>query len=335
MGIWDGQFVKMPESDAIALSKNMIIRGIWGHAILKGESQIVNDTTSHPDTVGFPEDHPQIKCFMGVPLKNKGKTIGIIGLANKDGGYEHADQEAVEALSVAFVEALCRKRAEKALRESEERYRVVFERAGDYVLILDVDQGEIPIIMDANEAALSFHGYSRSEMIGKPITMLDPEMTPEMLLERKQLIDTEGGGIISAHHQSKDGTGFDAEAYIQPAQIGAKSVLLSIERDVTKLKRAEEALRKKVAEMDSFINSIPDMAWLKDVNSNFIITNKAFGDAVGMDPEYLANHTCAICFGEEAAKKFKEDDKRVMEVGKQIVIEESITDAKGNKVFLA
>jgi len=107
---------KMGESDAIRLSKNMIIRGIWGQAFLKEKSQIVNDPASHPNQVGTPKGHPQIKSFLGVPLKMSGKTIGMIGLANKKGGYEIADQEAVESLSVAFVEALIRKRAEMQLK---------------------------------------------------------------------------------------------------------------------------------------------------------------------------------------------------------------------------
>jgi len=109
---------KMEESEAIKLSKNMIIRGIWGQAILKGKSQIVNDSASHQNRVGTPKGHPQIKSFLGVPLKMSGKTIGMIGLANKKGGYNTDDLEAIESLSVAFVEALMRKRAELKIKNS-------------------------------------------------------------------------------------------------------------------------------------------------------------------------------------------------------------------------
>jgi len=104
--------------------------------------------------------------------------------------------------------------------------------------------------------------------------------------------------------------------------------------DITDRKNTEQALQKKITELNSFLNNIPDMAWLKDINSNFIAANKAFGDAVGMDPEYLVNHTCDICFGPEAAQKFKDDDKRIMATKKQTVIEESIIDAKKNTVWL-
>ena len=117
------QICKMPKTDAIALSKNMVIRGIFGQAMLKGKSQIVNDPDSHPDRVGIPEGHPQLKCFMGVPLKHEGKVIGMIGLANKEGGYTSADQKTVESLSLTFVEALNRKRAEEVIVKSREQLR--------------------------------------------------------------------------------------------------------------------------------------------------------------------------------------------------------------------
>lgn len=110
---WDA--CKMPDSEATRLIKNMQIRGIWSRVLEDEQSQIVNEPSSHPDRVGTPRGHPPITSFLGIPLKEGGKTIGMIGLANKDSGYEVSDQEAVESLSIAFVQALMRKRAEKGI----------------------------------------------------------------------------------------------------------------------------------------------------------------------------------------------------------------------------
>ena len=112
---WDT--CKMPRSDATVLIKNMELRGIWSRAIREGKSQIVNDPSSDPDRVGTPEGHPPLAAFLGVPLKDAGKTIGMVALGNKEGGYTPADQEAVENLSVAIVEALRSKRAEDRIAE--------------------------------------------------------------------------------------------------------------------------------------------------------------------------------------------------------------------------
>ena len=113
---WDA--CEMAVSDARTHIRNMPIRGIYGWPIREGRSQIVNgdEIATHPDRVGTPEGHPPIAAFLGVPLKHKGKVIGMIGLGNKESGYDTADQEAVESLVVAIVEALHRKRAEAEAR---------------------------------------------------------------------------------------------------------------------------------------------------------------------------------------------------------------------------
>ncbi|MFX0133156.1 MAG: nitrogen regulation protein NR(II) [Candidatus Hodarchaeota archaeon] len=95
-----------------------------------------------------------------------------------------------------------------------------------------------------------------------------------------------------------------------------------------------KGLKNKMREMETFINNIPHMAWLKDIDSNFMLVNQKFGNVVGMDPEYLRNNSCAVCFGEEAAKKFKEDDRVVMEGKKQVTLEETIVDKDGKEIIL-
>ncbi|MCF8105718.1 MAG: PAS domain S-box protein [Desulfohalobiaceae bacterium] len=106
---------------------------------------------------------------------------------------------------------------------------------------------------------------------------------------------------------------------------------LEIEEDQ---KQAEMALQQKVLEMEIFINNIPHMAWLKDIDSNFILVNQAFGDALGIDPEYLVAHSCALCFDHETAEKMKEADREVIKRKKPITIEETIVDRHGRKRHL-
>ena len=107
---------RIPRSSATRLIKDMEIRGLWGKVVKDENPVIVNDPASHPDRVGTPEGHPPLTSFLGVPLKRGNKTIGMIGLANKESGYDAADQEDIEALSAAFVEALSRKRAEETIK---------------------------------------------------------------------------------------------------------------------------------------------------------------------------------------------------------------------------
>lgn len=129
---WDA--CRMPKSDALVMIRDMEIRGIWGSALEEERSLITNEPTSHPDRVGLPEGHPPLTSFLGVPLKHAGKTIGLIGLANKELGYDLTEQQAVEMLSVAFMEAMNRKRLEKAreklIRELEDALSQVKQLKG-------------------------------------------------------------------------------------------------------------------------------------------------------------------------------------------------------------
>ncbi|MFC1896675.1 GAF domain-containing protein, partial [Thermodesulfobacteriota bacterium] len=106
-------------SDAKNFIKDMPLRGIDRSTLREGKSRIVNadHIETHPDRVGIPRGHPPITCFLGVPFKREDKTVGMIGLANKEGGYDQEDQETIEMLSVAFYEALLRKRMERQVQE--------------------------------------------------------------------------------------------------------------------------------------------------------------------------------------------------------------------------
>ncbi len=109
---------QIPQPEAVKLLSGMEISSYWGRVIKEGKSQIVNHPEFDPDSRGVPEGHPTIHSFLGVPLKRGDKTIGLIGLANKVGGYDHIDLEQVETLAVAFIEALYNKRAEESIEES-------------------------------------------------------------------------------------------------------------------------------------------------------------------------------------------------------------------------
>jgi len=96
---WDA--CTIPESRAAHLLRDMSLRGLWAAAIRDGRSLVANDPASHPDSMGVPEGHPPLTAFLGVPLRRLGRTIGMIGLANKEGGYDEADRQAAEAVAVA------------------------------------------------------------------------------------------------------------------------------------------------------------------------------------------------------------------------------------------
>jgi signal transduction histidine kinase len=114
------QACKVPMPEAAMLLKNMPNRGINRIGLRENKSWIINEPASHPDSVEKPQGHPPLTSFLGVPLRYVGGVTGMIALASKESGYSLADQEDIEALSVAFVESLNRRRAERKIKELNE-----------------------------------------------------------------------------------------------------------------------------------------------------------------------------------------------------------------------
>ncbi len=153
----------VPGSREPLLRKNLKVRGIRGRVIKDEKSYIFNDPMTHPDWLGIPRGHQEITSFLGVPLKQAGRTIGMIALANKKGGYDLADKDAMETLSGAIVEAWMRKRAEQAIEQAAEEWRTTFDSVADWISIHDKDFRLIRV----NKAFASAFNMKPQEVLGR------------------------------------------------------------------------------------------------------------------------------------------------------------------------
>ncbi len=98
---------------------NFKIRGLYGQVLQEGKSLLTNAPAEHPDSLGVPSGHPLLTAFLGVPLLDGSRVVGMVALGNRAGGYHQEELETVEALAPAILEALQRKRTELALVRSE------------------------------------------------------------------------------------------------------------------------------------------------------------------------------------------------------------------------
>jgi len=99
-------------------------KGLFHRVISSSQGFYTNKPAAHPDGIGIPEGHPPLTAFLGVPLIQDQETFGIVAVANRKGGYSGDDLAALAALAEPIMQVLLRRRAELALRDSEDRLQV-------------------------------------------------------------------------------------------------------------------------------------------------------------------------------------------------------------------
>jgi len=163
-----------------------VVHGLYGSVVINEKSFFTNDPQSHPDSIGVPPGHPSLTSFLGVPLVQNGKTVGLIAVANRENGYSCEQKEDLEAIASAVTQALQRKKAEEALRLSNIYNRSLIEASLDPLVTI----GPEGKITDVNGAAEQATGYSRSKLIGTDFS--DYFTEPEKARSGYQQVFTDG-----------------------------------------------------------------------------------------------------------------------------------------------
>ncbi len=109
----------LPDRGCMQLPRNLTLGGVRGRVVQEGRVIISNSPGPDTDNIKLPEGHPPITAFIGAPLIENRRVIGMIGLANKAAGYDQVDLRILEKLAPSIVQVLMRKRAEIAWRENE------------------------------------------------------------------------------------------------------------------------------------------------------------------------------------------------------------------------
>ncbi|MBN2013240.1 PAS domain S-box protein [candidate division KSB1 bacterium] len=184
-----------------------------------------------------------------------------------------------------------RKQQEAVIQESEARYRALFNHAGDYVILMDITDGKIPVIVDANEIALTAHGYSREEFIGMPINILDPHLSPEIVAKRVKTMDTGESLLFEARHVRRDGSTFDVEVKSTLVRLSDINLIVTVERDITERKKVEAALRMSEARFSSIFHLSPLAIALTQTDGNILIdVNEAWQSLTGYSRDEAVGH---------------------------------------------
>ena len=158
--------------------------------------------------------------------------------------------------------------ADRALRESEARFRTLVESANDAIFIWDRDLR----CLEANRAACERLGYSHAELLTMTAADVSAPEQAASAAARAVAIVEQGSALVESVHMARDGTRIPVEVSTTVTSLGGRPVFLSIARDVTKRKRAEQQLRF----LGQAIQSQTSGFVLTDLQGNLTQVNPAF-----------------------------------------------------------
>lgn len=223
----------------------MPIRGLRAEAYHTRQATYDNDFWDSKWMKYLPKGHVTLDNVLFAPLNISGQTVGIMGIANKPGGFNDNDARLATAFGELAAIALENSRNLEFLEHSEARFRSVVETALDAIITCD-KQGVISVW---NQAAENIFGFKKGEMIGENITKIVPEhLRRKHIAGLKRVVTTGKKKIIGSLTETvglqKDGSEIPIELSLTISSSGEFAEFTSIIRDVTDRKQAEEALRK-------------------------------------------------------------------------------------------
>jgi two-component system, cell cycle sensor histidine kinase and response regulator CckA len=202
-----------------------------------------------------------------------------------------------------------RKRAEQALRKSEERFRNLFECSPDGYYLLDLNG----VFLDGNRAAELMADCRKEELIGKTLQEAGL-LSPDELEKAVRLLSrsTRGEPVNSEEFRliRRDGGTVDVEIRAFPIEIAGDKVVLGAVRDITQRKRAEQALRESEETFRTIIEAAPDGIYIVGDTGQIIEANEAACRQLGHSREHLLrsqlSDIVAPRFAEKTARRLLE-----------------------------
>ncbi|HTG43294.1 MAG TPA: PAS domain S-box protein, partial [Verrucomicrobiae bacterium] len=163
----------------------------------------------------------------------------------------------------------------------ETKFRLLFERSADAILLIDPTQG--PRFVDCNEASVRLLGYKTKEEVlrlepGGISTDIQPDGQPPVLraMDMVRLAIRNGSHRFEWRNKRADGAVIMTEVSMTPVQLGEQPLIVTIARDVTERQRAEQALRENQQLLTSILDNISEAIYRSSPERGLIFANRAY-----------------------------------------------------------
>lgn len=256
----------------------------------------------------------------------KGEKIGTLEVCyfeerpkRDEGPFLKEERNLIHAIAKRLGRTIERKRTEKALLESKEKYRLHFSNVSDVIFSIDPDYK----VLNVSPSVGKILGYPPEELIGEPFTTLNI-LTPKSLEKAFSNVKRiqNGERIDSTEYEfiAKDGTIKIGEVSSAPLVKDNKvTAIISVARDITKRKRAEERLRETRDHLNNIIESSLDCIIVSDRTGNIIKVNQSFLELLGYREEEVVGKHVIECTPMIQEGTYESTTGELLQIGKQYV----------------
>ena len=213
-----------------------------------------------------------------------------------------------------------RRKAQKKLKESEQKYRGLFEYATDGIFVLDA-RGNI---LDVNTKMCNLLDFTKDDFLNKNLFSMDlltAKSSPVVIGQFEQLLQEKTATNYTTEIKDAHGTVLDAEisSFFLVRKDGEVDNFVLIIRDITARNEAEQRRLKEHELLMTLMDNTPDSVYFKDEQHRFILVNKAKAEHSNSSPEEMIGKTDFDFLPEEEARKINEDDTAILNTGRPIV----------------
>lgn len=219
------------------------------------------------------------------------------------------------------------KNVEEALRESEERFRRIFEEGSDAMFIVDAETG---LYEDVNTAALALYGYSRDEFL--QMTPLDLSAHRKATKASLEEIRSRGSLRIEARNSvTKCGTVVPVSIGAWTVTMGGAEKIVFAVRDISARVRVENELRQSEARLQAFLEASPESVTMKDLEGRYVLVNRAFSARTGLPPDELVGRKTSDIWPASFTKAAEKVDRQVKKTGKSVSYQFELAERDGHE----
>ncbi|RKX28510.1 MAG: hypothetical protein DRP47_04175 [Candidatus Zixiibacteriota bacterium] len=263
-----------------------------------------------------------------VPIRYKNQVIACTNIASHSLNEVSAiSRKMLETIAAQIGSHVARAKAEDILKESEEKYRVLFEGSPQGILIADLETRSFKY---ANPTICTMLGYSREELETMSVADIHPkEALGHVISEFEAQARGEKILALEIPCMRKDGTVFLADISTNSVLIGGIEYNVGFISDITERIQTEKALKESEEKLRVIIETAQDSIFMKDLNRRYVSVNPAMEALFGLPIKDILGKTDDEFFDQEASIHIKEVDSRVL--SGEIVEEEHTKLVKGQQ----